>query len=383
MIVLQDNHFNFKTNILNILILSLVISAFDIGFSNDYYNPQISNTGDVVVYVMFNGNSNEIFKMDIKSKKSYKISCEKVASFKVLDTYWPMMTPDGHFVVYDAQIDTVPKSYVIIRYDCLTGQNIIVSEYNGIMGKDCRKPSVSDDGNIIAYVADVSSYDIKKLAQEDIGGPTVFYRNIMLNTVDMLNEPYGYCPTVSSDGKNIAFIQFGKENHYAIYNIESKKTELISGDDIHPDSRPLFDNDMKYVVYAALQNIDITSNPSTVFFYDILQKRTMHVDNQLTKNTRVSLGNSGVEISADGRYLIYQKIIPLNAKRNDVFLCRYTILNGREELLLKMNNIEKYKSGYPFFSINNDGSIVVLNKINNNDIFIYNIKDKHMIQLTR
>lgn len=165
----------------------------------------------------------------------------KTSDGKKVWTGWdPTINNDGSKVVYAGPASAItnnPSDKVtsILLYNAKDGStNIISMQNNGaVPNGNSRSPSISADGNVIAFVSDATNLD--PLVQS---GGVFVYDSISKKIVNIIDDKQGL-PLVSPDGRYVAFSsdrsnivpydQNGKSDIF-LYDRQTKNVQLLSLD---------------------------------------------------------------------------------------------------------------------------------------------------------
>ncbi|HKS62174.1 MAG TPA: DUF4347 domain-containing protein, partial [Xanthobacteraceae bacterium] len=142
----------------------------------------------------------------------------------------PDISTDGRWVVFESAANDLVtgdtnSAFEIFRYDRQTGTIIRVSltDTEGQANGASTVASVSDDGNIIAFLSTASN-----LVANDPNGSTadVFVRNVSAGTTVRISSlpsgPVSQYPSVSGDGRYVAFLQ---NNQILIHDLQTGLTQ--------------------------------------------------------------------------------------------------------------------------------------------------------------
>ncbi len=222
--------------------------------NNSSYQPSISADGRYIAFEssasdLVNGDGNEkydIFIRDVETGKTELISSSIFGTSGNGDSRYPSISADGRFVAfYSGSSDLVAgdtnNQIDIFLHDSLSGEMSLISiATNGSQtNADSKYPSISPDGNWIAYTSwatnlvteDQDSYSDIYLYDRH-SGETILVSNVVGN------KPVGssIIPSVSNNGRYVTFTSTAAfspldDNTYEdvyLYDRLNQKTVLIS-----------------------------------------------------------------------------------------------------------------------------------------------------------
>ncbi len=286
----------------------------------------------------------------------------------------------------------------IFRRDMQTGTTIRVSIGNGFSGVQANKgsdhPSVSEDGNLIAFESSASNL----LAGADNNGLTdIFIRNVSAGTTTRVSisydnlDPDGWSssPVISTDGHHVAFISAatnlvnpdsnGKVDVFIRDLIQNKTYNMSidsSGDQANDYSdNPAISTSGRYVVYESRATDLIpggtTVGRSNIYLHDrdtdhdgIFDEPGYTSTTLISKNQSQNEGNgdsSYPTVSGDGQYVAFKSAATdlVSGDTNnapDIFV-RNTVGNTTTRVSIdSFGNEANDYSSYPM--ITNDGKYV-------------------------
>jgi Tol biopolymer transport system component len=249
------------------------------------YSPSISADGR---YVAFNSSasnlvsgdtngSSDIFVRDLLTNTTRRVSLATDATQGNGFSYYPSISADGRYVAFESYAsnlvsgDTNGTKDIFVR-DLLTNTTRRVSlATDGTQGNyhsgSPSSPSISADGRYVAFNSDASNL----VSGDTNNAPDIFVRDLLTNTtrrVSLATEgtqgnSYSYYPSISADGRYVAF--------------NSDASNLVSGD---------------------------TNNVPDIFVRDLLTNTTRRVSLD-TDGTQGNNDSYFPSISADGRYVAF------------------------------------------------------------------------------
>jgi Tol biopolymer transport system component len=237
------------------------------------------------------------------------------------DALLPRISADGRIVAYMIYDGSTGTSEVY-AYDLTTGHTVLVSATptGTPAGAFSQEPEISGDGRFVAFSSDAAN-----LVADDHNGYTdIFVRDLLTNTtrlvsLDTLDRQFdsdALYPSISADGKVVAFI--GGTNTFVRLLAEGR-TELVSvnllGLPAGPSREPTgLSADGRYVLFGSTAGYLVKGDPLLSFFTG---EKYLHVylrDRVARKTVRVSVNNKGVRanqssfvgaISATGKVVAF------------------------------------------------------------------------------
>jgi Tol biopolymer transport system component len=324
--------------------------------------PTISADGRFVAFTSFASNlvaadTNavaDVFVRDRVTQATTRISTTGTHAQSSAASSGPVISADGRYITFtsDAELASPDNNFTsdVYRYDRLD-YTLAVASVNGagqIGNSSSDSPSVSDDGNVIAFRSSATNLVAGEVAQHSY----VFVRDVAANSTQRVSigvggaEPNGDSdqPVVSGDGNVVCFESIASNlvtgvsgQHLYIYDRNAGTTEQIdvgpSG--VQPDvelaSCGGLSRDGRYAVFSSpARNLDPSSAPP---LYEI----GIYVrDRQNSTTTLVSKNNIGnaldkssgqPHLSANGRYVTfvsfatnYDPLVPDYFNTNRVFI---------------------------------------------------------------
>lgn len=285
--------------------------------NGDSLTPVVSNNGEYVAFasdatdlVVSDGNGfRDIFLRDVAAGTTTLLSSDSGGGDSDGPSFDPAITPDGSFICFSTEATDLIVAGLngqrqIIRQERASGTRALVSQNGGAQSDaSCYEPSVSDDGNLVAFFTLATN-----LGTDTNGLFDVYLRNISGNTTSLVsvdmsageaNGHSGYA-SVSGDGTAIAFgslatdlISGDSNGRIDVFSRSGGSTARVSvnGGNVEGD----IDSDLtaisatgRYVVFrSAATNLDPadTSSDDDIFLRDTLSGTTT----LLTKNYTPSL----------------------------------------------------------------------------------------------
>jgi len=301
------------------------------------YSPSISYYGRYVAFEsdadnLVDGDSNiasDIFVHDRKTGQTTRVSVSSTGAQANSDNYAPTISSDGRYVAFysfafnlvDGDSNIASDIFV---HDRQTGQTTRVSiSSTGVQANSgSDSPSISSDGRYVAF---------ESVAYNLVDGDTNGWADIFMHdrqtgqTTLVSVMPTGgqaylgsYSPSISSDGRYVAFQSLAKPSLYDIrifvHDRQTGQTKLVSlsSTGVEPkfitaSKLPSISSDGRYVAFES--NADNLVDGDTNHDGDIF----VH-DRQTGQATRVSVSSTDVQansdssspsISSDGRYVAF------------------------------------------------------------------------------
>lgn len=251
--------------------------------------------------------------------------------------YWPQMSPDGRYVVFESTSsnlvpwDTNEYSDVFIHdTDLGTTKRVSVSSQGVEANADCEYPSVSADGRFVVFQSGATN-----LVAGDMNGRfDVFVHDTLTgetsavsvdSTGAIADGPFGggESPRISANGRFVAFSSRAAltddsreaQSHIFVRDLREKSTMRVSRR--HIDSwfftgwSPSISGDGRYVAYGAYEDDVVpgdTNGVSDVFVYDVEMDTTIRASVATTGeegNGESGRSHYSYEISGDGRFVAF------------------------------------------------------------------------------
>jgi len=222
-------------------------------------------------------NTNDIFVRDLLTNTTTRVSVDSAGNQANSDSYYPSISADGRFVAFGSNSSNlVPgdpnNRFEIFVRDLSTNTTTRVSvDSAGNLGNGYSyTPSISADGRFVAFYSDASNL----VPADTNNSPDVLVRDLSTNTttrvsVDSagnLGNGDSYLPSISADGRFVAFY--------------SDASNLAPGD---------------------------TNNSPDIFMRDLLTNTTtrLSVDSAGNQGNADTRGFASPSISADGRFVAF------------------------------------------------------------------------------
>lgn len=134
------------------------------------YAPSMSADGMVVAFASQAGdlvandtnNAADVFVRNFKTGQTQLVSRSTNGASANADSGSPILTPDGHFVVFESRASdlapgSTPGRMNVYRSDLTTGETILISEAQSDVttaaASDATSPAVSDDGGLVLFLS--------------------------------------------------------------------------------------------------------------------------------------------------------------------------------------------------------------------------------------
>jgi Tol biopolymer transport system component len=290
--------------------------------------PALSADGRIVVFTsalaLVDGDTNnapDIYVYDRNTRQFSRASIAGDGSQANGESGAPHVSADGRYVVFDSAATNLVGADTngqtdVFRHDRLTGETLRISVATGggqVTGISVN-PSISDDGNLIAFAS--TAFDL--VPGDANGASDVFVRNLAAGTTTRVSANFtggdadlgSFVPAISGDGRFVAF--------------ESSATNLVPGDgngarDVFVrdlaaatttrvsvsstgtegnggSSRPAISRDGRFVAFlSSATNLVLPATAGGVYVRDLA--------GPTTTRSATSAGQS-VQLSGDGRYLV-------------------------------------------------------------------------------
>jgi Tol biopolymer transport system component len=295
-----------------------------------------------------NNNTGDIFVRDRLTNTTTLVSVDSAGNQANSDSYNPSISADGRFVAFESDASNIVpgntnSSRDIFVRDRLTNTTtrVSVDSAGNQANNSSRDPSISADGRFVAFVSFASNL-VPGDTNRDFD---IFVRDTLTNTTTGVSvdsavnqgNTYSYSPSISADGRFVAFIS----NIYNPFNIRvadgKEDTEIFVRDTLtNTTTRVLVDSagnqgngssgtpsisaDGRFVAFESdVSNIvpGDTNRRSDIFVRDTLTNTTTRVSVDSAGNQRNS-GSYSPSISADGRFVTFDDTSPPSLFIGDV-----------------------------------------------------------------
>ena len=331
----------------------------------DSYDPSISSDGRYVAFEslatnLVNKDTNgvyDIFVHDRETGETRRVSVRTNGVQGDDSSYDPSISSDGRYVAFESLASNLVNkdtnsAYDIFVHDRETGETRRVSvRTNGKQGDggSCN-PSISSDGRYVAFYSIATN-----LVNKDTNGVYDIFlhdretgktRRVSIRTNGVQGDSDSYYPSISSDGRYVAFESIatnlvnGDTNGVSdifVHDRETGKTRRVSvrtngkqGDNHSHD--PSISSDGRYVAFRSwatnLVNND-TNVKCDIFVHDRETGETRRVS--VRTNGKQGDGSSyDSSISSDGHYVAFYSFAPnlVNGDTNgvrDIFVAEIDI----------------------------------------------------------
>ena len=305
-------------------------------------SPSISADGRFVAFSSFGSNlvpgntntgpGNNIFVRDLLTNTTTRVSVNSPDQGQTFGSGSPSISSNGRFVAFVSGVSNVKSgtSDIFVR-DLLTNTITPVSvdsTGNQRKGFFSGNPSISADGRFVAFESTDSDQIFPGF--NDSNKQNIFVRDLSTNTttdvsVDLagnLGENFSGIPSISADGRFVAFRSFGSNlvpgdtnNQPDIFvrDLSTKTTTLVSvnsaGNQGNSSSGiPAISADGRFVVFKSDASNFVpedTNNQPDIFVRDLLTKTTTRVSGDLPRSPGFEVRRAP-SISADGRFVAFQ-----------------------------------------------------------------------------
>ena len=383
-------------------IILVSMNSAGIAGSNDSEEATVSGDGRYVAFVstaqnLVSNDTNsdyDIFLHDTETGMTSRVSVSTAGSEGIgiggsNASYYPAISGDGRYVAFEGEpINFVPDdtngAYDIFLRDTQTPLTTRVSvSTSGTEGdQDSYLPAVNSDGRYVAFYSE----------SEDLvpGGPIGTYDVFVRDTVDEITARVSVSlagtpgdadssdPDITADGRYVVFESFAtnlvpgvSDDNKDIYRhdtqtgMNSKVSVSSAGTEGNGNSSdPAISGDGRYVVFntSASNLVPGDDNSQTdVFLHDTQAGITARVSVS-TAGTQANNGCWYPDISADGRYVVFQSyannLVPDdNNGSHDIFV-RDTQTDTTSRLSVSAAGTEGNGSSY-YPAISADGRYVV------------------------
>jgi len=292
-------------------------------------------------------NTYDIFVRDRLTNTTTRVSVDSAGNQANSDSYNPSISADGRFVAFESDASNiVPEntnsSRDIFVRDRLTNTTtrVSVDSAGNQANSFSRDPSISADGRFVAF---------ESFASNLVPGDTsrdfdIFVRDTLTNTttrvsVDSVGQGniYSYSPSISADGRFVAFIsniynpsKIGvadakEDTEIFVRDTLTNTTTRVSVDSAGNQGNgssgtPSISADGRFVAFESdVSNIvpGDTNNTNDIFVRDTLTNTTTRVSVDSAGNQRNS-GSYSPSISADGRFVTFDDTSPPSLFIGDV-----------------------------------------------------------------
>mgnify|MGYP001817957386 FL=1 len=309
---------------------TLVTTGTPLYYFNSHSNAVISADGRYVAYQSINpslvandtNESVDIFVYDRLNGSTKRVSVRSDGSEAAFVNYslilnsHPSISADGRYIAFASYAENLvdgdlPETKDVFVHDTIDGTTTIVSRsIDGNLGNgDSGEPSISADGNSIAFVSRADNLVVNDL--NDNQDVFVWRRGSNIERVSIANDGseangWSYEPVISVDGRFIAFRSMAKNltgatdevlgDDVFLYDSELNSTVILSTG-LHPSSRPAISDDGSYVTFTESEQI-VTSGSAyfvwELFGFDVGSgQRQLLIENMTTS-----------ALSSDGQYLV-------------------------------------------------------------------------------
>ncbi|MEG4986469.1 calcium-binding protein [Microcoleus sp. BR0-C5] len=248
--------------------------------------PSISADGRFVAFYsdasnLVPGDTNnlaDIFVRDLSSNTTTRVSVDSAGNQANSDSYYPSISADGRFVAFSSNSSNLVPGDPNYRYEIFvrdlstnTTTRVSVDSAGNLGNGYSYYPSISADGRFVAFYSDATNL---VPADDTNNSPDVLVRDLSTNTTTRVSvdsagnqaNSDSYTPSISADGRFVAFY--------------SDASNLAPGD---------------------------TNNAPDIFMRDLLANTTTRISvdsagNQGNADTR---GFASPSISADGRFVAF------------------------------------------------------------------------------
>jgi Tol biopolymer transport system component len=322
------------------LLLLAVLMAGVQGISISY-NPTFSADGRYVAFESYAtdlvaGDTNaaaDIFVRDRQTGTTSRVSKSSAGIEGDGSSANPAISTDGRYVVFDSGSnnlvsgDTNGAQDIFVR-DRQTGTTTLISKTSAGVQADggSTDPSISSDGRYVAF----ESYATNLVAGDTNGMTDIFVRDRQTGTTTLVSKNsagvegggYSYNPSISSDGRYVAFSSdsdnlvsgdtngkydvFVRDRQTGTTSRVSRSSAGVQGDEA--SSFPSISADGRYVTFESTATNLVSGDTNGVT--DIVVR-----DRQTGTTSRVSRSSAGVQadsysynpsISSDGRYVAFE-----------------------------------------------------------------------------
>jgi Tol biopolymer transport system component len=392
-------------------------------------NPSISADGRFVAFSsgasnLVPGDTNDetdIFVRDRLTNTTTRVSVDSAGNQANSNSFSTSISADGRFVAFYSDAsnivpgDTNDTNDIFVR-DRLTNTTtrVSVDSAGNQANSFSSDPSISADGRFVAFDSFASN-----LVPGDTNRETdIFVRDTLTNTTTGVSvdsavnqgNTYSYRPSISADGRFVAFIS----NIYNPFNIMvadgKEDTEIFVRDTLTntttrvsvdsagnqwngSSSDPSISADGRFVAFESYASNIVpgdTNNRDDIFVRDTLTNTTTRVSVDSAGNQRNS-GSYSPSISADGRFVAFDDTSPPSLFIDDVGRQGTTSISEgifvRDTLTNTTTNVSVDSAGNPgegsnpsisadgrFVAFSFESSNIVPGDTNNsNDIFVVDI----------
>jgi Tol biopolymer transport system component len=319
------------------------------------FNPVISADGMFVAFKSL-GAASLLLRHNLQTGNTDLVSSNAVGSaFIASDSSGPDMTPDGRFIAFTEATGSSGIYSAVYLWDAQSGTKTLVSaNLSGTISANTISdtPAVSADGRFVTFMSDspdlvTNAVDVsfQVFLRDTVSGTTRLV-SVDLNG-DGSGETGGAIPTISADGRYIAFDSFDggyvADDHNAVFDVfvrdmTTDTTQLISratataqsitANGISSVSGNSVSADGRFVAFVSLAH-NLTAN-DTNDFQDVFVR-----DLQTGTNILVSVNGAGggsangfstrPALSSNGRYVAFVSNAPdLTANKtnriDDIFI---------------------------------------------------------------
>jgi Tol biopolymer transport system component len=257
----------------------------------------------------------DIFVRDLVTGVTTRVSVASDGSQADGDSDAPVISDDGRYVAFESfAADLAPESWNnghlhVFRHDLQTGVTALVSvDVDGAQA-DAGEPSISGDGNRVAFVSDSS-----RLATDNNGAVDVFVRDMAAGSTviasmgngGVASDGLSEAPSISEDGNSVAFASYadtlvtGVTNAWEeifVRNLQAGTTTWVSqavgGTRQDADSYwPAVSADGRYVAFESAADNLVPGDTNGLI--DVFVR-----DTHSGTTTRVSVASNGAQAGGD------------------------------------------------------------------------------------
>lgn len=247
-----------------------VVASFVLnGFANDVsFEPDISADGEFVTFFSFasnlvGGDTNgkaDVFRFDISGKVMERVSVDSNEFEGNDDSEWPSISDDGNLIAFESEATNLDlgdgntyRDIFVRDMSAGTTRRISLTSGQNQGNGDSTQAAISGDGKFVAFVS---------LANDLVTGDTndhqdVFVRNLTLNRTERVSlatngtQPNRSSnqPSISDDGRYVAFHSFADN--------------LIGGDPVFASDIFIYDRNLDSLSRASLNSDGEVANESS------------------------------------------------------------------------------------------------------------------------
>ncbi|MEG4852150.1 calcium-binding protein [Microcoleus sp. B5-D4] len=223
-------------------------------------------------------NTNDIFLRDLLTNTTTRVSVDSADNQANSDSYYPSISADGRFVAFSSNSSNLVPGDPNYRYEIFvrdlsinTTARVSVDSAGNLGNGYSYTPSISADGRFVAFLSDATNL---VPADDTNNSPDVLVRDLSTNTTTRVSvdsagnlaNSDSYIPSISADGRFVAFL--------------SDASNLVPGD---------------------------TNNTADIFMRDLLTNTTtrLSVDSAGNQGNASTQDFASPSISADGRFVAF------------------------------------------------------------------------------